>query len=54
MITERISRFLLGRRPMDKHWDRRLSWSQKVSRLGFRMRDPNGVAMGVCCLRASC
>src|ERR1041385_448515 len=40
MITERISRFLLGRRPMDKHWDRRLSWSQKVSRLGLRMRDP--------------
>ena len=40
MITERIARFLLGRRPMDKHWDRRLSWSQKVSRLGFRMRDP--------------
>jgi Amt family ammonium transporter len=25
---------------MDKHWDRRLSWSQKVSRLGLRMRDP--------------
>src|ERR1043165_2219623 len=40
MITERIARFLLGRRPMDKHWDRRLSWSQKVSRLGLRMRDP--------------
>src|SRR6476660_8939756 len=40
MITERIARFLLGRRPTDKHWDRRLSWSQKVSRLGLRMRDP--------------
>ena len=40
MITERIARFLLGRRPTDKHWDKRLSWSQKVSRLGLRMRDP--------------
>src|SRR5215470_8674526 len=40
MITERIARFLLARRPMDKHWDRPLSWSQKVARLGLRMRDP--------------
>jgi len=40
MITERIARFLVGRRPMGRHWERRLSWSQKVSRLGSRMRDP--------------
>src|ERR1051325_7114737 len=40
MITERITGFLLGRGPMNKHWDRRVSWSQKVSRLGLRMRDP--------------
>src|ERR1041385_3278452 len=40
MITERIARFLLGRRPVDRAWEGRMSWSQKVSRLGMRMRDP--------------
>ena len=40
MITERIARFLFGERPMDRHWKERLSWSQKLSRFGTRMRDP--------------
>ena len=40
MITERIAKFLFGRKPIDRHWDDRLSWSQKISRLGSRMRDP--------------
>jgi len=38
MITERIARFIFGRQPI-AHWETRLSWSQKISRLGNRMRD---------------
>ena len=40
MITERIAKFLLDGRPIDRYWQERLSWSQKLSRFGGRMRDP--------------
>ena len=40
MIKDRIARFIPGLRPTNRRWDKRLSWSQKISRLGTRMRDP--------------
>jgi len=40
MIKDRIARFIPGSRPTNRRWDKRLSWSQKISRLGTRMRDP--------------
>ena len=40
MIKDRIARFIPGSRPTNRRWEGRLSWSQKISRLGTRMRDP--------------
>ena len=40
MITERIARLVFGRRPAGRDWGTRLTWSQKISRLGLRMQDP--------------
>jgi Amt family ammonium transporter len=40
MIKDRIARFIPGSRPTNRRWEERLSWSQKISRLGTRMRDP--------------
>ncbi|HEY9502225.1 MAG TPA: ammonium transporter [Pyrinomonadaceae bacterium] len=40
MITERIARFLMRRERIESRWQERLTWSQKISRLGNRMRDP--------------
>ncbi|HJX93290.1 MAG TPA: ammonium transporter, partial [Pyrinomonadaceae bacterium] len=40
MIKDRIARFIPGSRPTKRRWEERLSWSQKISRLGARMRDP--------------
>jgi len=40
MITERIASFLMRRERIESRWQERLTWSQKISRLGNRMRDP--------------
>jgi len=40
MIKDRIARFIPGSRSTNRRWEERLSWSQKISRLGARMRDP--------------
>ena len=40
MITERIAIFFFGGQRIQSPWEARLSWSQKISRLGNRMRDP--------------
>src|SRR5678815_237661 len=40
MITERIAKFLMGGPRIESRWQERLTWSQKISRLGNRMRDP--------------
>ena len=40
MITERIAKFFFGGQRIQSPWEERLSWSQKISRLGNRMRDP--------------
>ena len=40
MITERIARFLFSGQRIERPWEEKLSWSQKISRLGNRMRDP--------------
>ena len=40
MITERIARLLTRGQRIESRWQERLTWSQKISRLGNRMRDP--------------
>ncbi|HSE25015.1 MAG TPA: ammonium transporter [Pyrinomonadaceae bacterium] len=40
MITERIARLLTRGQRIESPWQERLTWSQKISRLGNRMRDP--------------
>jgi ammonium transporter, Amt family len=39
-MKDRIIRFIRNSKPVDRRWEERLSWSQKISRLGTRMRDP--------------
>ncbi len=39
-VMERIAGFISTARLANNHWEERLSWSQKISRLGNRMRDP--------------
>jgi len=41
MIKDRIARFLLGGQGIQRPWEKRLSWSQKIVRLGNRMHDPD-------------
>ena len=41
MITDRIARFLLGGKGIQRPRVKRLSWSQKIVRLGNRMQDPD-------------
>ncbi|HEY6803508.1 MAG TPA: ammonium transporter [Pyrinomonadaceae bacterium] len=40
MITERIASFLFSGKGTQRPWEQQLTWSQKISRLGLRMRDP--------------
>ena len=46
MITERIAKFLMGGPRIESRWQERLTWSQKISRLGNRMRDPEWCRYG--------
>jgi Amt family ammonium transporter len=39
MIKDRIANLIPKFRPIDNPWQKRLSWSEKISRLGTRMRD---------------
>jgi len=40
MIKDRIAKFIFNGRPNQKRWGEKLTWSQKIFRLGIRMRDP--------------